>query len=151
MARKSIQVRSNFSFIKLLNEIEDIIEDFTFDEARGYAAEAKKPIAEGTLPVLSNNTILKRQVGYSDYQKFGHSPKPTPDERPFFYTGDLHDSIKAVKGAGVMLNKYGLEHNDGIGELKREFLPKAMSSKLRPYREKALKSFVIKLNKALMK
>ena len=113
MAKKSIQIKTNFSFKKLSRNIEEVLEDFAFEEAKGYAAEARKPIAEGTLSPLTQNTISKREGGVSDYK--GHSPTRTPGEtRPLFYTGDLHNSIKAVKGAGVMLNEYGLEHNDGI-------------------------------------
>ena len=49
------------------------------------------------------------------------------------------------------MNYYGLEHNYGIDEPKREFLPDPRSPEMQKYRGTLLENFQKRINKALMK
>ena len=130
MAEKSLKFTTNFSFKNLSSKINSIVDKAMKKEGQGVATESKKTIMSGTeLKPLSATTIKKRIAGISDYEP-EHQPSSTSNTKPLFYTGDLHDSIKA-KDKSVEMFFYGRNHNEGIGEPKREFIAKPGSEKLK--------------------
>ena len=91
--------------MKLAGKMEKILEDANFDLIKGVVDNTKKNIMTGGLRQLSKATLLARERGFSSFS--GHSPTPTPETRPLFYTGRLYDSIKATK-EGMEIMEYGL-------------------------------------------
>ena len=158
MAKPLLKIETNFSFRKLAGQIKGFIGGAITDEAKGYIIESKKPIEGGTLRPLTASTLRKRRDGVSDYEGLGHIPVRTHDETPLHYTGDLLESMELTKKGvfgGVSINKYGLDHHSGTGEMSglkpRPFLAKPGSSAMKPHEEKMIENFEKKIIKALMK
>ena len=150
MARQSLKFTTNFSFKNLSNKIGSIVDKAMRKEGEGDATESKKTIMSGTeLKPLSAATIRKRISGISDYEP-EHRPFATSSTKPLLYTEDLHDSIKTTDKA-VEMFFYGINHNEGIGEPKREFIAKPGSKKLKKTEDLIRKEMEKDIYKAMKK
>ncbi len=143
-----VSFKSNFSFSKLKNKLPTLISDVMKEEGDLVAKTAVKTIEEGQLPPLSTSTKQKRLAGYSDYKKLGHKPFVQTDMTPLDYTGRLKKSFNVTE-KGVEMFEYGLEHNFGRGEPKREFISFPGSPKLKSKEKKIAVDFIEKMNKAM--
>ena len=103
-----LQIKTTFSFSKLANKIEKIIENTASNFGKSAAVGIKTSLERGNFEPLSKTTI--------DIRKKGISPKSgyiaTGSTKPLIHTGRLRDSIKPKKG-GVELFRYGAYHNAG--------------------------------------
>ena len=111
MAKVSITLKSNFSFRKLSQNINNIIDDSKLSIAQSIAKNTKKNITGGLSPALSECTLKVRQRGASSFD--GHNPSTTTETRPLLYSKRLFDSIKGTK-EGLEIMNYGVEHHEGF-------------------------------------
>ena len=145
----NVTFKSDFSFSKLHNKIDKLIDETMQKEGNLVAKTAKDTINEGKLKPLSAATKQKRLDGYSDYMDSSdHKPKRQTDMTPLRYTSRLLNSFK-VKEDGVELVEYGLEHNFGRGEPKREFISFPGSPKLKKEEKKISDRLIDNMNKAM--
>ena len=113
MARNYYKVsfKSNFSFEKLSQNLNAVINDSNLDISTAIAKNTKKNIMDGLSPALEESTLRQRREGKTSFS--GHKVTKTPSEtRPLLYSGRLHDSIKGTK-EGLEIMDYAFEHNDG--------------------------------------
>lgn len=96
----------NFSFGKLLRNLDDILNEDLSIKANDFAAFARSTITEGKLRPLKKSTIKARRSGA------GGKPR-TGSTTPLHHTGRLLTSIKPVKD-GVRLLEYGWHHDQGF-------------------------------------
>tara|TARA_Y100000593_G_scaffold50870_1_gene95629 strand:- start:238 stop:651 length:414 start_codon:yes stop_codon:yes gene_type:complete len=122
--------------MKLANNMTKMTDSVMFKEGKNIASESRKNIFRGKVtPGLAPATIERRAEGTSDYEADGHRPFSTRNANPLYYTGELHDSIRATK-TGVEMNAYGEEHHRGWGEVKREFIEMPGSDNMKKHEEK---------------
>tara|TARA_R110002020_G_scaffold35058_2_gene106082 strand:- start:2167 stop:2640 length:474 start_codon:yes stop_codon:yes gene_type:complete len=152
----SVKITSNFSFSKLANNVDKILNDSRLSVAEGLANKTKKNITDGKLRALSDATIEARSKGQSSFS--GHNPSPTGDKTPLRYTGRLLKSIKATE-KGVEGESYGLKHHEGYTN-DTKFFGRKRGVPARPFlatefdkkEGKVIKSKIIdKMNKAMKK
>jgi len=99
----------NFSFGKLLRNLDNILKEDLSIKANDFAAFARSTIIEGKLRPLRTATKKARKAGNK-----GKYPRPkTGGTTPLHHTGRLLTSIKPVKD-GIKLLEYGLKHNNGF-------------------------------------
>ena len=104
------KIEINFSFGKLLRNLDNILKEDLSIKANDFAAFARSTITEGKLRPLRTSTKKARRLG----NKGKKYPRPkTGSTTPLHYTGKLLNSIKPVKD-GVRILEYGLDHNDGF-------------------------------------
>ena len=106
----SVKFTSNFSFRKLSQNLNAVIDDSNLNIAEAIAKNTKKNILDGVTPELKDSTLRQRRTGATSFD--GHSPQKTNETRPLLYTKRLFNSIKGTK-EGLEIMDYGLEHNDG--------------------------------------
>ena len=150
MAKGSITFKSNFSFQKLANSLDGIIQKAKISEGNAIAEKSIETINSGKLPALSQATINKRLAGTSDYIHRGHKPFRQTDKTPLRYTSRLIESIEVVD-KGVKMYDYGEFHHYGRGEPKRPFIAQAGSSEIKSEEQEIAKEFVNNMNKAMRK
>mgnify|MGYP003135246651 FL=1 len=122
----NVSFKSNFSFRKLGNKLDDVLGSSNEKIIDELAQMTKRNITDGKLRGLSQSTILARLSGQSSFE--GHKPKRTSESRPLIYTGELLKSIKPVKD-GIEMLEYGLEHHEGFTTPKKEiFIQKGKKS-----------------------
>ena len=97
---------SNFSFRKLANALDDVLDGYFADSYEDLAQSARDTIISGKgLKPLSKGTKELRKKGF-----YGKNRKlPTNDMRPLHHTGKLLRSIKATK-KGVSMVGYAKHH-----------------------------------------
>ena len=105
----SVKFTSNFSFRKLSQNLNAVIDDSNLNIAEAIAKNTKKNIMDGLTPALEDSTLRQRREGRTSFD--GHSPQKTNETRPLLYTKRLFNSIKGTK-EGLEIMDYGLEHND---------------------------------------
>ena len=150
MAKGSITFKSNFSFQKLADSLDEIIQQAKIDEGNAIAEKSIETINSGKLKALSRATINKSLAGTSDYIHRGPKPKVQPDKTPLRYTSRLINSIEVVD-EGVKMYDYGEFHHYGRGEPKREFIAQAGASEMKSDEQEIAKELVKKMNKAMRK
>lgn len=94
-----IKIETNFSFKKLANKVEDIMDEYKAGVGGAYASGARTAINSRLSPELSDFTV-KTRVNEG-------TTLPLKD------TGALYKSLKGTKEGLQMLN-YGLKHQTGI-------------------------------------
>ena len=109
----SVKFTSNFSFRKLSQNLNAVIDDSNLSISAAIAKNTKKNILSGVAPALEESTLIQRRTGKTSWKADGHRPAETPSEtRPLYYSQRLFKSIKGTK-EGLEIMDYGLEHNDG--------------------------------------
>ena len=100
--------------------MDKIIDGVKGDLINSIARNTKKNILTAhNYQGLSEATLIARERGLSSFD--GHSPKPTTETRPLYYTGRLYNSIKATK-EGVEMFEYGLDHQEGFTTPSKEII-----------------------------
>jgi len=102
------KAKSNFSFRKLSNALDDVLDSYFADSYEDLAQTARDTITSGKgLKPLSTGTKQLRKKGH-----YGKNKKlPTTDIRPLHHTGKLLRSIRATK-EGVSIVEYAKHHLD---------------------------------------
>ena len=108
----STEVYMNFSFKKLAANIGKPVIKLLDDLAEASAETTKANIDKGLSP-LRPATIEARRAGKYWGNQRGDQYK-TDSTTPLKHTGSLYKSIKAKKGRGMQLNKYGLNQHKGF-------------------------------------
>ena len=107
----SVKFTSNFSFRKLSQNLNAVIDGSNLNIAEAIAKNTKKNILDGVTPALKESTLIQRRKGVSSFD--GHDTTKTPSEtRPLYYSQRLFKSIKGTK-EGLEIMDYAFEHNDG--------------------------------------
>jgi len=136
--------------MKLANNMTKMTDSVMFKEGKNIASESRKNIFSGKVtPGLAPATIGRRGEGTSDYEADGHRPSTTSNTNPLYYTGELHDSIRATK-TGVEMKAYGEKHHRGWGEVKREFIEMPGSDNMKKHEEKLDIELVEEMIKKMM-
>lgn len=95
-----LEIKVNFDFGKLSNDMPKIIEKHTQRVARSSAKGSRENIDKGVKPPLKKATIERRKR------------KGTGGSKPLFETGALHRSIKGTS-EGLEMLEYGKYHHEG--------------------------------------
>ena len=123
---------SNFSFKKLLDNLDDIVGDYFEDSYEDLAESARNAIKNSTgLRKLKKRTIkIKKKRLY----KKGLC-MPTTNKNTLLHTGNLLRSIKATK-KGVEMVDYGKHHMEGFtiveNKWTKKFAPRAIGKQVKP-------------------
>tara|TARA_R100000655_G_C2854368_1_gene170187 strand:- start:34 stop:489 length:456 start_codon:yes stop_codon:yes gene_type:complete len=151
LAKNSIVFKSNFSFQKLKNSFESILDGTLKNTGDKFADKSRKNIDEGVHPELRAITLRAREIGDTSFS--GHNPSPSPNnDIPLKYTGRLYNSLEGTKD-GVKGESYGLEHEKGFqGTINRvparPFLAKSIDdSEI----QKISSKMINQINKAMKK
>ncbi len=96
-----LQVKSNFSFSKLAQQLPKIIEKHIQKTAKNSAQGAKEAINKGLSPPLKKSTIEIRKA------------RGRSGTKPLFDTGKLYKSIKGTQ-EGLKMLGYGVHHQYGF-------------------------------------
>jgi hypothetical protein len=104
-----IKIESNFSFKKLADKVDDIIDKYKEDASGAYADGSRKTINDSISPPLE------------DYTKRTRTNK-VPGFIPLKDTGRLYKSLKGTK-KGLEMLSYGLDQHRGMNPnpAKNEF------------------------------
>ena len=113
----NIEITTTFDFGKLEKKLPEILDSLVDESKDAFAEMSVKNIRDGLKPLRPKSILARQQGVYWGKQKVA----PTTKTLPLDYTGSLIDSIK-IHEQGVIMNKYGLYHNRGIGVPKRKFL-----------------------------
>ena len=103
------KAKSNFSFRKLSNALDDVLEDYFDDSYEELAQSARENLqnSTGIAPLKESSKYVRRK---------GISPKgyglPTTSTKPLVWTGNLLRSIKSSK-KGVQAVGYLKYHMEG--------------------------------------
>ena len=116
-----VSFKSNFSFRKLSQKFDKVMEDSSFGIISDFAEATAKNISDGNLRALSPNTLELRRRGLSTFPGHNKSKETDTQGKPLLYTGALRDSIKATKD-GIEMLEYGIEHNDGFNTPEGKFV-----------------------------
>ena len=108
----SVKFTSNFSFRKLSQNLNAVIDDSNLSIAEAIAKNTKKNIMDGLTPALRESTLRQRRTGESSFRDHNESGMKTNETRPLLYTMALYNSIKGTK-EGLEIMDYAFEHNDG--------------------------------------
>ncbi len=147
-----LQIKTTFSFAKLARKLPNILNELVDESKMVYAEMSVKNITDGLRP-LKKASIEARKRGI---YWAGKRVTPTTKTKPLDYTGDLIKSIK-IHEKGVIMNEYGIYHNQGIGVPKREFLALKLDSesvkgtKYGTKQKKFIKQMYKRIGKALKK
>jgi hypothetical protein len=147
----NVHYKSNFSFKKIKDNIDKILNESVVDISTEFAKKSKENIDKGLNPELKASTLNARDLGLSSFS--GHNPKPSPNnDIPLRYTDRLYDSIKGTK-KGVEAVSYALEHEKGFqgttGRVPaRPFLAKSIDKK---NYEKLGEAIMTKITKGMKK
>ena len=117
-----VSFKSNFSFRKLSQKFDKVMEDSNFSIISDLAEATAKNISDGNLRALSPNTLELRRRGLSTFPGHNKSKQTDTQGKPLLYTGALRDSIKATKD-GIEMLEYGVEHNEGFNTPEGKFVP----------------------------
>lgn len=117
-----IKSKATFSFSKLNHKLDKILSSVESRAGRNVADKLKDYIKSGKVkPALKETTIKRRnQIGYNPHYP-GTRGNKASKSTPLYATGNLHNSIKSVKG-GISFNAYGFSHDRGIGRPQRKWL-----------------------------
>ena len=107
----SVKFTSNFSFRKLSQNLNAVIDDSNLNIAEAIAKNTKKNIMDGLTPALEDSTLRQRREGRTSFD--GHSPQKTNETRPLLYTKRLFNSIKGTK-EGLEIMDYYEQHEKGF-------------------------------------
>ena len=123
---------SNFSFRKLANALDDVLDGYFADSYEDLAQSARDTIISGKgLKPLSKGTKELRKKGF-----YGKNRKaPTNNPRPLVHTGKLLSSIKATKEGVDMVGyaKYHLEEHEIVeNKWTKRFAPRAIGKVVKP-------------------
>ena len=99
---KSIEI--NFSFGKLLRNLDNILEENMYARKKIVVEYAKDTINSGKLKVNKPSTLEIRREGTS-----GKGAGKSSSKKPLIHTGSLRANIKIVKD-GISIPKYGIYH-----------------------------------------
>ena len=124
----STELYMNFSFKNLAKNIGKPVITLLDELAEASAETTKANIDKGLSP-LRPATLEARRAGKYWGNKRGDYYK-TDSTTPLKHTGSLYNSIKAEKGRGMQLNKYGLNQHKGFTAKPRPFIS-ALSSRSR--------------------
>ena len=106
-----LQIKTNFSFSKLHNQLDSILNDVVDDAKRLYRASTQENLKSGKLRKLRPASIEARKKGH---YWGGKKVSPTSSTKPLMYTGRLYNSIK-WHDDGIEMVEYGLRHQEGFG------------------------------------
>ena len=152
-----LKITSNFSFGKVLDDLELITADVGGEMSQNIVETAAKTINDGKLKELKESTKRSRRKG-----RGWASVKvaPTTDYTPLKHTGALVNSLKVVKD-GFEMKEYGFYHQKGFTTHKgqnvpaRPFLPfttkENLTPELKKLNEKITNRFVERIRKAMKK
>lgn len=104
-----LEIKSNFSFTELSNNLPNILEKQTRRITRSSAEGIKKNIGKGLSPSLKKSTL--------EIRKF----RGISGSKPLFATGALKRSIKGTKD-GIQMLEYGLHQHRGFTPKKIPFI-----------------------------
>ena len=146
-----ITIKTTFSFAKLERKLPEILKDIVDESKMVYAEMSVKNITDGLRPLKKPSIEARKRGIYWAGQRVA----PTTKTKPLDYTGALIKSIK-IHEQGVIMNEYGLYHNEGIGVPKRKFLAlgldaKTVSGKYGEQQKKFVKKMYKRIGKALKK
>ena len=151
-----LQIKTTFSFSKLEKALPGIMKELVDESKFVYAEMSVKNITDGLKPLKPASLESRRKGKYWNVKKEDRSKYKTSKTKPLDWTGNLIKSIK-IHEQGVIMNEYGLYHNEGIGVPKRKFLALKLDAKsLRSgsYGEKRkqfIKKMYTRIGKALKK
>ena len=97
-----LEIKTNFDFGKMANELPKIIEKTIQRYSRSAAQGSKEAIDRGVSPALLQSTIDRRKR------------RGTGGSKPLYETGNLYRSIKGTS-EGLEMKGYGFLHH--IGDL----------------------------------
>ena len=149
-----LKTKVTFSFSKLNHKLDEILSSVESRGGRNVADKLKEFIRSGKVtPAINKRTIKRRnEVGYNPNYPGTRGNKASKD-KPLYATGNLHDSIRAVKG-GISFNAYGWLHDRGIDRTQRKWLTLLSEKKegsriltkenLEKFREDVRKGFKLK-------
>ena len=109
-----LEIKTNFSFSKLYNNLDRILDRQSTHLSKGSAKDAKENIDKGLRPSLKKST--------KEIRKF----RNIGGDKPLYATGSLYKSIKGAKD-GIKVMKYGLYHHNGFTPKKIPFVKKNSS------------------------
>jgi len=126
---------SNFSFRKLANAFDEVFDDFVENDFAEDAIKSAKEIIKGghTRPLLPSTIERRKRRG-------------TGGTTPLFETGNLHNSLKKVKG-GIEMAHYGLHHQRGFRVGKTKVPPRRFISGEGLMSVQSMKKLISKINK----
>ena len=154
MARNYYKVsfKSNFSFQKLSQNLNAVIDDSNLDISTAIAKNTKKNIMDGLSPALKESTLRQRREGRTSFSDHDVTKKPG-ETRPLLYSGRLHDSIAGTK-EGLEIMDYYEEHEKGFSGTHGRVPARPFVAKLEDNKEDLAKvqtSLVNRMNKAMKK
>ena len=139
-----LKIKTNFSFNKLSNQLNNLIDGYTASYAKDSAEGSKQAINAGLTPDLEDSTVLIRKK------------RTQPTRPPLKASGKLYKSIKQKKNALEMLY-YGDLHDKGFKTKSNSMIPNK-TVPARPFiqttlknKQKIDKKFMQDINKALKK
>ena len=100
----SVKFTSNFSFRKLSQNLNAVIDDSNLSISAAIAKNTKKNILSGVAPALEESTLIQRRTGKTSWKADGHRPAETPSEtRPLYYSQRLFKSMMELSKALMAL------------------------------------------------
>ena len=112
MAKQSFKVTSNFSFGKLKDKFQEVMQSNNTEIIKDFTKATIDKIEKGRLPELTDRTKEARSLGLSSFTGHNSRNRPNSENKPLDYTGNLKKSIKAKK-EGIEMKSYGLNHHLG--------------------------------------
>ena len=113
-----LQIKTNFSFSKLHNQLDSILNDVVDDAKRLYRASTQENLKSGKLRKLRPASEKARKKGH---YWGGKKVPPTSSTKPLIYTGRLYNSIK-WNDDGIEMVEYGLRHQEGFNIAGGKFI-----------------------------
>ena len=150
-----ITIKTTFSFGRLERQLPEILKDIVDESKMVYAEMSVKNISDGLKPLKPASIKGRLQGKYWGIKGSERERYRTSKTTPLDWTGSLMKSIK-IHDQGVIMNEYGLYHNEGIGVPKRQFLAlkldaKNVSGKFKETQERFIKNMYKRIRKALKK
>ena len=147
----SVKFTSNFSFRKLSQNLNAVIDDSNLIIAEPIAKNTKKNILDGVTPALKDSTLRQRRTGATSFD--GHSPQKTNETRPLLYTKRLFNSIKGTK-EGLEIMDYYEQHEKGFSGTHGQVPARPFVAKIQDNKEdlnKVENSLISRIEKAMKK
>ena len=147
-----VSFKSNFSFRKLSQNLNTVIDDSNLDISTAIAKNTKKNILDVVSPALKESTLRQRREGKTSFDD--HPTKKTPGEtRPLYYSQRLFKSIKGTK-EGLEIMDYYEEHEKGFSGTHGNVPARPFVAQIQDNKEdlnKVQSSLVNRIEKAMKK
>ena len=131
-----LKIKTNFSFNKLSNQLDNLIDGYTASYAKDSAEGTRKNIDRG---VGADGKTLK--LGKGSYRE---------GKQALFNTGKMYRSLKNQKNT-LSIKKYGYKHNEGEFPVRSGTNVKNFIGTTKNNKQKIDKKFMQDINKALKK